>query len=292
MRNIIGAMTSFWLLVGTGPSVAAETKASAAFTNVFFPFCIDWHDSKKRTFKEQSDMLKELGYPGVGHIWLDKVEERLRTLDAGKLELYQITIMVDLKPAKPTCDARLKEVVPLLKGRATQILLLLNGMKPSDPTGDEKAVPVVREIADLCRDSGVQVLLYPHTDFWLERFEDAMRVEKKVARPNVGTMFNLCHWLRVSKDRNFRSLLEAGKDRLLAVSINGADEWDEKPGWGHYIQPLGRGSFDVLALLKTLKELGFTGPVGLQCYGIGGDTREHLAESMNTWRDYRRKLSQ
>lgn len=105
-------------------------------------------------------------------------------------------------------------------------------------------------------------------------------------------MFNLCHWLRVSKDRQYRALLEAGKDRLFAVSINGANEWDEKPGWEHYIQPLGRGSFDVLALLKALKEMGFTGPVGLQCYGIGGDTREHLAESMSTWRDYCRKLSQ
>jgi sugar phosphate isomerase/epimerase len=292
MRNLICALTSFLLLAGARPGVAADSKSSLAFTNAFFPFCIDWHDSKKRNFEQQSQMLKELGYSGVGHIWLDKVEERLKALDANKLQLYQITIMVDLKPDKPASDPHLKQVMPLLKGRGTQILLLLNGMKPSDPAGDDKAVAVVREIADLGRDSGVQVLLYPHTDFWLERFEDAIRVEKLVARPNVGTMFNLCHWLRVSKDRNFRALLEAGKERLFAVSINGADEWDEKPGWDHYIQPLGRGSFDVLAVLRTLKEMGFTGPIGLQCYGIGGDTREHLAESMNTWHDYCRKLSQ
>ena len=37
--------------------------------------------------------------------------------------------------------------------------------------------------------------------------------------------------------------------------------------------------------------MGFTGPVGLQCYGLGGDTREHLDESMKTWRDYWRKLN-
>jgi sugar phosphate isomerase/epimerase len=292
MQNLICALTSFLLLAWAGSGLATETKSPTAFTNAFFPFCIDWHDSKKRNFEQQSQMLKELGYSGVGHIWLDKVEERLMALDADKLQLYQITIMVDLKPDKPVCDARLKRVMPLLKGRGTQILLLLNGMKPSDPAGDEKAVNVVREIADLGRDSGVQVLLYPHTDFWLERFEDAIRVQKKVARPNVGTMFNLCHWLRVSKDRNFRALLEAGKDSLFAVSINGADEWDENPGWGHYIQPLGRGSFDVLGFLKTLKQMGFTGPIGLQCYGIGGDTREHLAESMSTWRDYCRKINQ
>ena len=72
--------------------------------------------------------------------------------------------------------------------------------------------------------------------------------------------------------------------RLWAVSINGADVFDDKPGWDHYIQPLDKGSFDVGGLLRTLKELGYKGPVGLQCYGIGGDTREHLARSMAAWR--------
>ena len=38
---------------------AAEPK-----TNPFFPFCIDWHDAKTRSFEEQSVMLKELGYDG------------------------------------------------------------------------------------------------------------------------------------------------------------------------------------------------------------------------------------
>jgi sugar phosphate isomerase/epimerase len=237
-------------------------------------------------------MLKELGYAGVGHIWLEKVQERLQTLDARQLQLYQITIMVDMKPEKATYDPQLKPVLSLLRGRGTQILLLMNGMKPSDSAGDEKGVAVVREIAELGRESGVQILLYPHTDFWLERFEDAMRLEKKVSRPNVGTMFNLCHWLRVSKDRDYRALLKAGANRLMSVSINGADVWDDKPGWEHYIQPLGKGNFDVFAFLKALKEIGFKGPVGLQCYGLGGDTRDHLAESMKTWREYCRMLNE
>jgi sugar phosphate isomerase/epimerase len=101
-------------------------------------------------------------------------------------------------------------------------------------------------------------------------------------------MFNLCHWLRVDKSRDYRSLLKQAMPRLWAVSINGADNFDEKPGWSHYIQPLDKGSFDVGGLLKTLKELGYTGPIGLQCYGIGGDAREHLTTSMAAWR----KLSQ
>ena len=140
-------------------------------------------------------------------------------------------------------------------------------------------------MSDLARASGAQLLLYPHQKDWIERLEDAVRVAEKVDRPNVGVMFNLCHWLRVDPSRAYRPLLQRAMPRLWAVSINGADEHDDQPDWKRYIQPLDRGSFDIGALLATLAELGYHGPIGLQCFGIGGDTREHLARSMAKWRD-------
>ena len=100
----------------------------------------------------------------------------------------------------------------------------------------------------------------------------------------MGVMFNLCHWLRVDKQRDYKPLLLKAMPRLWAVSLNGADVRDDKPGWDHYIQPQDKGSFDVAGLLKTLKELGYKGPFGLQCYGIGGDARQHLARSIVAWR--------
>lgn len=266
--------------------------ARAAETNPypFFPFCIDWHDAKKRTFPEQATMLKELGYAGVGHIWLDQVAERLQSLDAAGLKLFQITMVVEVGPDKAPYDARFKDVLALVKGRQVQFALLLNGMKPSDPSVDHRAVKILREMSDLARDSGSQLLLYPHQGSWVERIEDSCRVADQVDRPNVGVMFNLCHWLRIDTSRDYRPLLKRALPRLWAVSINGADVQDDQAGWDRYIQSLDRGSFDVGALLKTLKELGYQGPIGLQCYGIGGDAREHLARSMTTWRQLRSNL--
>ena len=232
-------------------------------------------------------MLKELGYDGVGHIWLDKVAERLKTLDEAGLKLFQITMTVDLTPGKPVYDTQFTNVLSLVKGRHVQFCLLISGAKPSDTSADERGVQILRQMSDLAADSGSQLLLYPHVDCWVERIEDSVRVASKVDRPNVGGMFNLCHWLRVDKGRDYRTLLKAAMPRLWAVSINGADNLDEKPGWDNYIQPLDKGSFDVCTLLKTLKELGFKGPVGLQCYGIGGDTSEHLARSMEAWKKLR-----
>jgi len=273
-----------------GPLMTAGASPGAD-EHPFFPFCIDWHDAKKRSFEQQAQMLTELGYPGVGHIWLDKVEERIKTLDAANLKLFQITMTVELAPGKTPYDAnRFKEVCGVIKGRGVQFCLLLNGMKPSDPTVDPRAVNILRAMSDQARDSGAQLLLYPHQGSWVERIEDSVRVADKVARPNVGVMFNLCHWLRVDSGRDYKPLLKQAMPRLWAVSINGADERDEKPGWDHYIQPLDQGSFDVGKLLGILKELGYKGPIGLQCYGIGGDAREHLARSMTAWLELSKNL--
>jgi len=272
------------LILAIGFSALSVSRAAEPNRTPFFPFCIDWHDAKKRSYQDQAPMLKELGYDGVGHIWLDGVAERLKTLDEAGLKLYQITMVVDLSPGKQPYDVHFKDVLGLIKGRGVQFDLLMNGLKPSDASADPHAVEVLREMSDLAKDSGAQLLLYPHVDSWVERIEDATRVAKKVDRPNVGVMFNLCHWLRVDKQRDYKPLLEQAMPWLRAVSINGADERDDKPGWEHYIQPLDKGSFDVGAFLKTLKQLGFHGPIGLQCYGIGGDAKEHLARSMAAWR--------
>jgi len=264
-------------------AVQAAPDADAK-TYPFFPFCIDWHDAKHRNYEQQAAMLKELGYDGVGHIFLDGVAERLKTLDQAGLTLYQITMSVDITPDKPSYDARFKDVLKLVKGRHVQFALLVGGAKPSDRSADAGGVEVLRAMSDLARDSGSQLLLYPHVGNWIERIEDAVRVADKVDRPNVGVMFNLCHWLRVDSRRDYKPLLQRAITRLWAVSINGADIRDDKPGWDHYIQPLDKGSFDMATFLTTLKELGYKGPVGLQCYGIGGDAREHLARSITTWR--------
>ena len=69
-----------------GLAMAGIARAGEPKPYPFFPFCIDWHDAKKRNFEQQAAMLKELGYDGVGHIWLDKVAERLKTLDAAGLQ--------------------------------------------------------------------------------------------------------------------------------------------------------------------------------------------------------------
>ena len=247
---------------------------------------MDTHDARKRTLPEQAELLHELGYDGAGHLWLDSVRERLATLDAAGLKLFQIYIQLNIAPnAKQAYDPRLSETLPLLKGRGVSLGVLTSGGKPSDEALDGGAVELVREMAGMAQPHGVRVALYPHVKNWLERVEDAVRLAKKVDRPNVGVMFNLCHWLKIGDESQLRVLLKAAMPHLFAVSINGTDTGAEiKSGTGNWIQPLDSGSYDIHGFLRTLHELGYAGPVGLQCYGIPGDAREHLARSMAAWR--------
>lgn len=270
------AITMFLLV-----AVAVLPAQSAEFP--FFAYCIDTHDSMKRSLEEQAALLKELGYDGVGHLWLDNVKERLETLDAAGLKLFQITIQVNIAADTPY-DQKLKDVLPLLKGRHVQVNLLMDGMPASDTKGDEAATRIVRELADMAAESGTEIILYPHVNMWLERVEDAIRLAKEVDRKNVGIMFNLCHWLKVDKEENMRPLLESAMPWLRAVSINGADHADEiRAGTGNWLQPLDGGGFDVAVLLQALKALGYKGAIGLQCWGIEGDARDHLTRSMQAW---------
>lgn len=255
---------------------------------------MDTHDAKKRSLQEQAELLKELGYNGAGHLWLDAVPERIKTLDAAGLKLFQVYIRVDIaSEAKQARDPRLKVILPLLKGRDTMLATLVVGGKPSEEAGDGRAIELLREIADLARPYGVKLALYPHVGDWLERVEDAIRVSRKVNRPNVGVMFNLCHWLKVDDEKNLRPLLQSAMPHLLAVSINGSDRGlDVRAGKGKWIVPLDRGEFDLLGFLRTLRELGYRGPIGLQCWGIPSDAREHLARSIAAWHTLNQRLAE
>ena len=233
--------------------------------------------------ESRAKMLKNLGYAGIGWHLNDEIPQMLKELDKNGLKMFNIYLGIHIDLEKQKYDPKLKEVVGLLQGRDTMLWLTVNSAryKPSSPDGDTDAVRVIREIADMAHESGLKVALYPHFGSWLERVDHAVRLAKKVNRRNVGVTFNLCHWLKVEGGKNMEQVLTSAMPYLFVVSINGADS--DGKGWDRLIQTLDRGSFDNYKLLKKLKELGFTGPIGLQGYGIGGDVYENLKRSIEAW---------
>ena len=160
------------------------------------------------------------------------------------------------------------------------ITFTVNG-KSTD--ADDKSVKVIREVADLAAQSGLKVALYPHYGIHIATIEDALRIREKVARPNLGIVFNLCHWLRSGDEANLAIRLKQAAPHTLLVSINGADHQGD---WDRLIQTLDRGEFDVRAFLKQFAAAGYRGPIGLQCYNVKGDREANLVRSIQAWRSF------
>jgi sugar phosphate isomerase/epimerase len=257
------------------------------FTNPFFAMDTGTIDEKHRTAKEQVEMLRELGYAGIGY-WERNPSRGPRGLadtivecDRAGLKAFPVYFTIKFDDANDRSLPLIEESIKLLARRDATIWVAITSdvYSKSSAAGDNKAVEVVSRIADAAQQSAVKIALYPHVSFWLEKVDDAVRLAEKCNRRNVGVTFNLYHWLKTDKPENMESVLKKAMPYLFVVTINGSSNEGS-------IETLDRGPFDVYKFLKTLKSLGFTGPIGLQGYGVSGDVYDNLKRSMSAWRRF------
>ncbi len=275
-----------------GPVGYCNIWVAPAGPNPFFAMDTATRDANHKTAREQVEMLKELGYAGIGtgYEGPGSLAEMLEQLDEQNLELFAVYTGVNIDAGGQPYDPSLKQAMKMLEGRNAILWLFAQSKehKPSDPAGDPRAVEILGELADVAAQRKVRLSLYHHHAFWLETIEDAVRIAKKVNRPNVGVTFNLCHWLRVSESRDAKAVLAKAMPYLSVVNINGADT--DGKDWKTLIQTLDCGTFDIRGLLETLRDAGYTGPIGFQGYGIGGDAYDNLKRTMAAWEKHSQVL--
>ena len=274
-------------------SAAGEEPASKSQKSRWAPklygLCMGMPGPPHRTVAEQARMLGELGFDGAGYaLWLDdkEMQSNLKTLDEAGLDIPLFYTMLNLKPNGPPFDPRVPQALRKLKGRNCTICVLLQGCPPEDPNGEERALEILRQLGEEAAASGLRISIYHHKGDWTESTFQALDIVKKVDRENVGVNFNLCHWLMVDGDKDYRPVLRENADKIFAVTINGA-RLGAKTWTNGLIQPLDQGDFDNRRLLATLRQIGYRGPIGLMCYGIPGDAREHLERSMKVWNGWK-----
>ncbi|MFO7975060.1 MAG: family 16 glycoside hydrolase [Candidatus Hydrogenedentota bacterium] len=248
----------------------------------FFAMDTGTKDAERDTPEKQAAMLHELGYDGKDVSGIANVAPMLSALDEHGLRLFGVYEGISIDPGEFDVS-QWEPAMKALEGRETVLWTPLLSKKygVSSSEGDADAVKILQTLADAAAPYGLRIAIYPHTGFWVERVEDAVRVARKVQRPNVGATFNLCHWLMVDGE-NLRQRLEDAAPHLFMVTINGADPGDN---WKSLIQTLDKGSFNVSRVLDVLQDIGYQGPIGLQGYGIGGDVRENLSHSMSAWQE-------
>lgn len=244
-------------------------------------------DNGIRGLPDPPKVLKQLGYAGVG--WGGwQVAPVVREYQANGLKVFSTYVNCHLDKTPPY-DPVAKKALSELRGTGLMLWLCVLGSNP--PHQDKKAVKIIREIADLANQAGLRVVLYPHTGFYVATTTDALRLVRQLDRQNVGVSINLCHELMTDQGPKLSQTIREAMPYLWLVSINGADKKEPGFGWDRLIQPLGRGNFDVYGFLKELDVAGYRGPIGLQCYGLKGDPKENLRQSMTAWREYMARLT-
>jgi sugar phosphate isomerase/epimerase len=262
----------------------------AASTPKLFAFCMNVADTKHRSLPEQAQMLRELGFDGAAYpLWLgEDLDRNLRTFDQAGLRIYMFEVLADLtRPFDPRLNPPgIAEAIHKLKGRPAILSVQLRGFPPADPRGKRPAVKMLRQLGDLAAASGLQISVYNHVGNWTQSVPYALTIVNEANHPQVGVNFNLCHWLAVEGDKDYRPLLRDAASKIFVVTINGAIRGSKD--WSHgLILPLDQGDFDNRQLLATLRDIGYRGPVGIMCYGLPGDARQYLQRAMNVWRTWK-----
>ena len=261
MRPIAGLALGLALPVVVAVAAHQTVGTGKGLTNPFFPYSVGG---------VSDDVLREMGYTPMRYLYV--------SVDLDKSPLYA---------------PNLKDQIRGIKGTNTLFWLCVLGRKDKDNARDEQAVAVIRELAAVADEAGVRMAIYPHAGHYTATALDALRVVEKVDRKNVGVTITLCHELMGDQGPDLPRIVDEVASHLFVVTINGADckEKGKPAGWDRLIQPLGQGNFDVYAFLKKLKAAGYTGPIGLQCYGLKGDPLVHLRQSIAAWKAYSARLA-
>lgn len=235
-------------------------------------------------------MLRELGYDGIGG-GLDA--EMPAAINREGLRFFNGYHVITLSASGDIPEAKLDDWINSRKDSNATLWLAIERVLGEDgksipfssPRSWTIATDKVEALAKFAELRGVKISLYPHTGYWLERFSDTLRFVESLSSRNVSLTFNLCHWLKVEGDQaDPLPLIRDALPHLTFITINGADSGDTRQfGWDRLIQPLDAGSYDVARFVRRTRSLGYSGPFGVQGYGIKGEPRDVLARTMSAW---------
>lgn len=239
---------------------------------------------------KQAEIVKSLGYDGIHYNYTNPKDfaSKIAACKAANVPIKAMYIYTFVNKPGSAYDPGIRDVIRMLKGSGTMIWMTLREGERGQQDSD--AASVVREIAGLAAESGLQISIYPHAGFYVSTAEEAVRIAKIDHLPNVGVTINLCHELFAGNSERLGEVVDAAAPYLNLVSINGASPIPGKgpKAWDTF--PLGSGSFDTTAFLQLLNAKGYRGPIGHQFFAVAGDDMEKLTKGVKTWKEIKPEI--
>lgn len=259
-------MKQYYLLIFFILTMCVTARADDAFKPEFYAF---YNGIPPMSYDDEAIMLKELGYDGISQIYGggDELVKRVNAYKKHGLKVLSVYLAASEKPINA-------DVVKALEDGG-MIELTVKNITP-------EVIESIRKTAEMAAQLNIRVALYPHHGNAVATMPQAIDLVEKVNHPNLGIMFNLCHFLKNEKADDLERVLGKAAPYLFSVSTCGADL--NGKDWDTLIQPLDKGTFPQKRLFATLKNLNFSGPVGLQCYAVKGDKHTNLKNSIEAWK--------
>ena len=165
---------------------------------------------------------------------------------------------------KETRAARLqemKEISDFTKLLGCNVIGLHIGFVPHDTTSDDygKVVEVAQQLCDHAKANGQSV----HLETGQETAENLLKFLEDTQRDNLFINFDPANMILYGTGQPIEALKKVGK-YVRSVHCKDAT-WSDQPGktWGCEV-PLGQGQVGMEDYLRTLLEIGYTGPLTIE----------------------------
>lgn len=247
------------------------------------------------SWEARCEMLHELGYNATYlTLWSEEAWEDLPKIahafnDFG-IHVSGVYWTLDLDD-RGGANHRFTEAMKTIPA-GTRIELAIVGEGVFD-VEDERLKSWLEPLLKAASDNDLQIALYPHLEFWLDRLETALQVARKYLHSHLGVVFCGWHWFGLPGQNlhNLPALLNDAALLLRAVNLCGSSCKNDHPRQCT-IETLDRGELDNFSIAALLREMDYQGPIGFQGYGLGGDAYANLRASLGAWRDMQERLDQ
>ncbi len=250
--------------VGFSAHAATTTPPGLFASTNLVAWCIVPFDAKKRGPEERAAMLERLGFKFFAY---DYRAGHIPTFDAemDALQRHHIRLLAWWFPNTLNDEAKLILGV-LQRHQLRDVQLWITGGGNPTKTPEEQKTRIeaeakrIQPIAAAAAKISGMVALYNH-GAWFGEPENQIAIIEQLRGggiTNVGIVYNLHHG-HDHLDR-FPALLQKMKPHLVALNLNGMTHNGGRAG--EKILPLGQGDLD-LGLLKTIRDSGWRGPVGI-----------------------------
>jgi sugar phosphate isomerase/epimerase len=278
-------------------AVIAACGSPRTLDNPFYAFnnCMRTMVDCPEGVVDQVTLVSSLGFDALGGQEAVDLEGLKDELDRRGMALPEVYIGVYLRDDVFVLPDNWEGMLSLFRGTETLFALHVHA---EGYTGREESVDarLLREFTKLAKQAEefqIQMGIYPHHAFYCETTQHARELAEAVNHPRFGMTLNLCHLLKVEGVEGWEQRVDGLISHLKMVSIHGADDGDtQSMGWDRLIRPLGEGNFDTFRFVSYLRDKGYTGMFGLQCYGIRQDCAEALRKSQQAWRSFQTRYAE